>query len=82
MLGDGGRIVQVGRSGGGALQRYWGRRAAWRVLLPSVPLLGSGAVGSCAGRCPRELGEEEKSGARGSRPHTPGALWNEILINY
>lgn len=34
------------------------------------------------GQRPGGLGEEGKSGVWGSRPHTPGALWNEILINY
>lgn len=46
------------------------------------PLLGLRVQQVRWGPCPRELGEEETSGVWGSRPHTPGARWNEILINY
>lgn len=74
--------MQVGRCRGAAPQSEGGPRVARRVVpLPSAPRLGSGGR-RVSGRCPRELGEEGKSGARGSRPHAPGALWNEILINY
>lgn len=50
---------------------------------PSVtPFLGSERRRSNSGPLPLTDGEEERSGVQASRPHTPGALWNEILINY
>lgn len=70
----GGGTVQVGRCRE-ELRRVRGARGwvARRVPLPQSPCWALGAVGSLCGQCPRELGEEGKSGERGSRLHTPGA---------
>lgn len=59
--------MHFGRCGGGAPQRKWGQRAAWRVPLPSVPLLGSGCSRFVSRPMPQRVGEGLKKWCAGKQ---------------
>lgn len=75
--------MPVGRCGGRAAPESVGPEGGTKNA-PARGPIRFWAQQVCVGPAPQRVGEAERSGVRasGCQAHTPGALWNEILINY